>query len=85
MTDYALMNKPRRPAGRPIADTFVTVTQAAGEKGVNDSAVRHAIRDGRLRAQKVGNAWVIRKLDLAEWQPIRGRGRKPKGESDGEG
>jgi len=40
----------------------------AAAKGVNTSAIRHAIRRGQLPAVKVGKTWLISKMDAEAWQ-----------------
>lgn len=48
--------------------TKLTVTEMAEAKGVNTSAIRHAIRRGQLPAVKVGKTWLIAPRDAAEWK-----------------
>jgi len=48
--------------------TKLTVTEMAAAKGVNTSAIRHAIRRGQLPAVKVGKTWLISKMDAEAWQ-----------------
>lgn len=59
---------------------LLTVDQAAGELGVTARRVRALIKDERLRAEKVGRDWLIRKRDL---DAVRERkpGRPAKGEA----
>ena len=39
--------------------TLITVTQYAKRKQITQSAVRKAIKEGRLKAERVGWVWVI--------------------------
>jgi DNA binding domain, excisionase family len=48
--------------------TKLTVTEMAEMKGVNTSAIRHAIRRGQLPACKVGKTWLISRADAEAWQ-----------------
>lgn len=42
----------------------ITASQAAEELGVTHRRVLAMIQAGRLKAQKLGNMWVIRRADL---------------------
>jgi excisionase family DNA binding protein len=47
---------------------MLTTKQAAGKLGVHDSRVRQVILEGKLKATKFGNAWVIDEQDLLTYQ-----------------
>jgi len=66
---------------------LLSVTQAATELGVNPDSLRQAILQGRLAAQKIGNAWIVRRADLDAYRQRRPNAqRKPgKAKKDGGG
>lgn len=71
------------PRGRNPFANVVGVPEAATMKGVAQSAVVRAINEGRLSAWTVGRMHFMRREDVEEWQPVRGRGRrKPEGKPD---
>lgn len=43
---------------------YFSTQQAAEYLGVSDARIRVFIRDGRLKAERVGRAWLIHKDDL---------------------
>jgi excisionase family DNA binding protein len=47
---------------------LVTVKEAAALKGVLEGTVRRRIERGRLKAEKKGDIWLIRRKDLDTWQ-----------------
>jgi excisionase family DNA binding protein len=57
----------------------ITTNEAAGELGVTRQRVLQLIQDGRLKAEKFANVYMIRRGDLAniEEKPM-GRPPKPK-------
>jgi len=59
----------------------ITTNEAASVLGVTRQRVLQLIQDGRLKAEKFGNVYVIRRGDLAhiEEKPM-GRPPKPKPE-----
>jgi excisionase family DNA binding protein len=61
-----------------IAD--VTLLEAAEVLGLAPATLRHQIRNGRLRAAKVGRDWVVSEEELKRYQALsRGRpGRRPR-------
>ncbi len=63
-----------RAMSRP-AD-YITTNEAAGELGVTRQRVLQLIQDGRIKAEKFGNVYMIRRGDLAhiEEKPM---GRPP--------
>lgn len=50
------------------SNDLVDVIEAAKIIGISDQAIRKAIIDNRLAAVKVGNQWVIEKIDLEEFR-----------------
>lgn len=62
-----------------------TVAAAARELGITEQALRHRIRRGEVRAQRIGaRLWVIEKEEVERWRN-QGRlkpGRKRQGSSD---
>ncbi len=51
-----------------VATTMLTVPQAARRTGRNPETIRRWIRQGKLRASKVGTQHVIEEHDLEEMQ-----------------
>jgi excisionase family DNA binding protein len=49
---------------------LLTVTEAANILGLNVSRVRVFIAEGRLRAIKPGNEWLIERAELARFREI---------------
>lgn len=77
------MNTPKEPKGKnPLVGLF-TVPEAAREKEVSVSAVSTAIQKGKLAAWAKGPIYLIPEKELANWQPVRGRGRRKREESGG--
>jgi excisionase family DNA binding protein len=50
---------------------IVTAAQAAAEKGCSRQAVSQAIAAGRLKGERWGRFYVIRREDLDQWEPRR--------------
>lgn len=46
-------------------DDLLTTAEAAHELGINDSRVRHYVREGRLPGERKGRDVLIRRADLA--------------------
>ena len=63
---------------------LISTAEVAQRLGIHHYSVCRIIRDGRLRAQKIGKSWVVRSDDVAklaktyEGQPGRPRNRKAK-------
>lgn len=54
----------------------IDVKEASRRLGVNDSRVRQLLRAGDLRGRRLGNSWLIRAEDLAQFQrSVRRPGR----------
>ena len=43
---------------------YLTVPEFAKRAGVTDQAIRKAIADKRVKADKIGRQWLIRKSEL---------------------
>lgn len=56
--------------------SLLSVTEVAALLKVSRVAVLYAIQDGRLKAQKVGTVWVIRREDLSAYHPRAYRRRE---------
>jgi excisionase family DNA binding protein len=50
------------------------VRDAAAEAGVSAEYVRRLIRQGRIRAVRVGNSWAI---EAADWEAFKRQPRRP--------
>jgi excisionase family DNA binding protein len=50
------------------------VRDAAAEAGVSAEYVRRLIRQGRIRAVRVGNSWAI---EAANWEAFKRQPRRP--------
>lgn len=61
-------------------DEWMTVTEAAQQKGVVTSAVRLAILAGRVQGLKKGRNWLVKRSDVEKWEPQRRARRKPESE-----
>lgn len=61
---------------------YITTNEAAGALGVTRQRVLQLIQDGRLKAEKFGNVYMIQRADLSkiEEKPM---GRPPKASSNG--
>jgi excisionase family DNA binding protein len=62
----------RADVAEPVAPFGgLTVTQAAARLDVTTRAIRKAIADGRLVAEKTGRAWLIDPAELAHYEAAR--------------
>lgn len=50
---------------------YLTVPETARYLQVNEETVRRNVRSGRLKAEKIGNQWFIRKRDISSSEDIR--------------
>lgn len=48
---------------------MITVSQAAADLGVSDRRVRALCAAGRIKATRIGRAWIILSLDFARNRP----------------
>lgn len=48
-----------------LKDKYLTLTQAAKERGFTAAHLRRLILSGRLKAEKMGHSWLIHQKDLA--------------------
>lgn len=49
----------------------MSTAEAAKLAGVDQSSVRRAIREGRLKGRKVVRDYVVRRKDVEAWKPAR--------------
>jgi len=63
-------------------ENYITTNEAAGVLGVTRQRVLQLIQDGRLKAEKFANVYMIRRgdLDHIEEKPM---GRPPKSKANG--
>jgi Helix-turn-helix domain len=60
-------------SGTPVDDPLeevITARVAAREKGVHPVSIYRAIKEGRLKGSRSGHTILIRRRDLAAWQPV---------------
>jgi excisionase family DNA binding protein len=58
---------------------LLTLAQAAARLGISRQRLHGLIRAGRLPAERLGNAWVLKEADLAAYTPRQpGRPKKPR-------
>lgn len=67
---------PRKPRKRE--PELLSVSEVAALRGVSRPAVLGAIKEGRLRATRVGEFWVVRRSDADAWLPRAYRDRRPR-------
>jgi excisionase family DNA binding protein len=58
---------------------YMSVEEAAQELGMAARAVRRAIEEGRLPAERLGKQYAILRRDIAAYGQVPRRGRKPTG------
>jgi excisionase family DNA binding protein len=60
--------------------TSVTLVEAAEALGLNPSTLRVQIRNGRLKAQKIGTAWFVTGAEIERYrEQSLGNAGRPKG------
>ncbi len=64
----------KEPEGEPQSGLWLTSAQAADLLGLTDRAVRLAIYEERLQAERVGGRWVIHREDLEHFRAARRAG-----------
>jgi excisionase family DNA binding protein len=47
---------------------MLTLTEAAASLGVAASSLRHQIRNGKLKARKVGPAWTVTEREVERYR-----------------
>jgi excisionase family DNA binding protein len=52
-------------------EEYLTVPEAARYLQVNEETIRRNVRSGRLKAEKIGNQWFIRKGDLSLFENVQ--------------
>ena len=57
----------------PVVRTHLRPTEIAAQTGLSKSAVFHALYTGKLRATRVGRAWLISTAAIDEWLDDSGR------------
>lgn len=57
-------NKPLK-TNEPLLDQFYTIKEVAKILKVHDTTIRRAIKQGRLKAFKIGTKWLIKKDDIS--------------------
>lgn len=50
----------------------LTLTEAAAQRGIDPSALRHAIRRGRLTAVKDGRDWLVTPMEMRRYDRLTG-------------
>jgi excisionase family DNA binding protein len=53
-----------------MSDKLLSTSEAANDLGVSSIRVRAMIRDGKLKAQKIGRDYIIKESDLT---PVKNR------------
>jgi len=49
---------------------YMTTVQASTYLGISPTRIAKLIRDGRLKAEKAGNTWLILKTDVEEFSRV---------------
>jgi len=52
-------------------EEYLTVPETARYLQLNEETVRRNVRSGRLKAEKIGNQWFIRRSDLSSFEGIQ--------------
>jgi len=68
ITDTDTAPKWRLPETRPEGQRAYSIEQFAREEGIGRGTVYAEIREGRLRARKVGRRTIITAEDAAAWR-----------------
>jgi excisionase family DNA binding protein len=63
-------------------DDYITTNEAAADLGVTRQRVLQLIQEGRLKAEKFANVYMIRRIDLSNIEE-RPMGRPPKPKASG--
>lgn len=63
---------------------YKTIKEACEEYGLEDSTLRHAIRDGRLEGHKVGNTYLIADAEIERYQREKVTWRGPREKEEDE-
>jgi len=61
---------------------LLTTVEAGKRLGISARRVRALLREGRMKAIKIGNTWIVEEADLVYER--KRRGRWPKGEKGGQ-
>jgi len=68
---YLLAPIVERPTSGRLQQDLLSLTEAAELIGISRPAAHQALVEGRLRGQRVGNAWVVRRTDASEFKDTR--------------
>ncbi|MGH9323479.1 MAG: helix-turn-helix domain-containing protein [Vicinamibacteria bacterium] len=68
---YLLAPDVERPVGRRVESDLLSLTEAAELIGISRPAAHQALVEGRLKGQRVGNAWVVRRADATAFKETR--------------
>jgi hypothetical protein len=68
---FLLESGVERPANGVLHRNLLSLTEAAGVIGISRPAAHQALVEGRLRGQRVGNAWVVRQADATAFKESR--------------
>ena len=68
---YLLGPDVESPAGGGLQQDLLSLTEAADLIGISRPAAHQALVEGRLRGQRVGNAWVVRRADARAFKETR--------------
>lgn len=63
---------------------MLTLTEAAAQLGLDASSLRHQIRNGKLRARKVGRDWTVTEREVERYRRESRRGSAALGFSIGD-
>jgi excisionase family DNA binding protein len=58
---------PRKTKIKPVADDLITTRQVVNELKVNSITIKRAIRNGELKAYRLGNGYKTTRTWLDEW------------------
>ncbi len=68
---YLLAPDVERPMSGGLRQDLLSLTEAADLIGISRAAAHQALVEGRLRGQRVGNAWVVRRTDASAFKDTR--------------
>ena len=53
-----------------LFNTYISSSEAAKRLGIHPMSIQQLCRDGKLKAEKIANRWLIRREDLDEFAKI---------------
>lgn len=68
---YLLAPDVERPMGGALQRDLLSLTEAADLIGISRPAAHQAVVEGRLRGERIGNAWVVRRADASAFKDTR--------------